>query len=698
VRLISLVLATAVAIVLALPSTAAADGLPALSIPLMNQTPAMGGEIDASWSAAARLSLVNDFTYRHPATEATSVFVAQDKSAFDIGFVVTQKESLTEAQETNGPGVANDDNVTVYLFPQGTGGFAYSFSANPRGARYQTSTENTAYSPQWIASSKITPTGYSVTMRIPFSLMRTGGSTVWRAEFARTTVVAGSTTIWAFTPGQRAISDPSYAGTLRDIAKQVQTAAAPVRPQPRLQLYGLGEMTTRTQGGDTSRVGADLSLPITPTASFVATVHPDYSNVEVDQQTIAPNAFQRQFNEVRPFFTQLTQYYNFAIGCIYCPQSLYTPIIPTFSDGYAVEGTQGALSFSSYNTTGFARNDQATALNYFVKASSSKYGLGLQQVGVDGPGFHDIVDTFATGYVSNRSGLFVYTNGGQDRGTNVTAPGLANYYEVGSGYTSPTTTAVLTYQSVGAQYLPADGFVAQSDTAGLESSISQTWNFSPTAAVHDFNYSWYSSDYRTHTGELAQTNAIQTFTIDFRDQLRVNVFAGSSDVLVTSNQLLPFNANGVYLGYKAATTTPSYVQHLGGAYYHGYLDNWTYLTTQPLARDVHVTFETDENQYATAYPGERSGRQWLERATVDWQLNRNASFDLGVRRLIGPNLPVSFAPPDFTPLNAANVSVAFHFLTAKNEFYAVYGDPNSLSTKPALFLKWIRYIGAEKGA
>jgi hypothetical protein len=169
-------------------------------------------------------------------------------------------------------------------------------------------------------------------------------------------------------------------------------------------------------------------------------------------------------------------------------------------------------------------------------------------------------------------------------------------------------------------------------------------------------------------------------------------------VLVTSNQLLPFNANGVYLGYKAATTTPSYVQHLGGAYYHGYLDNWTYLTTQPVARDVHVTFETDENQYATAYPGERSGRQWLERATVDWQLNRNASFDLGVRRLIGPNLPVSFAPPDFTPLDAANVSVAFHFLTAKNEFYAVYGDPNSLSTKPALFLKWIRYIGAEKGA
>ncbi|HKW45137.1 MAG TPA: hypothetical protein VJN22_05720, partial [Candidatus Eremiobacteraceae bacterium] len=130
-RLNFLVVAAMVA--LALPCAALAGGLPAVTVPVADQTPSMGGETDASWSAAATLSLDNDFTYRHAASEPTAVRVAQDKSALDIGFVVTQKESLTEAQETNGPGVANDDNVTVYLFPQGAGGFAYSFSANPRG-------------------------------------------------------------------------------------------------------------------------------------------------------------------------------------------------------------------------------------------------------------------------------------------------------------------------------------------------------------------------------------------------------------------------------------------------------------------------------------------------------------------------------------------------------------------------------------
>jgi len=57
----------------------------------------------------------------------------------------------------------------------------------------------------------------------------------------------------------------------------------------------------------------------------------------------------------------------------------------------------------------------------------------------------------------------------------------------------------------------------------------------------------------------------------------------------------------------------------------------------------------------------------------------------------------STASTPFDYVSAGNVSFAFHFLAAHNEFYVVYGDPNSLSTTPALFVKSIRYIGAEKG-
>ncbi len=104
---------------------------------------------------------------------------------------------------------------------------------------------------------------------------------------------------------------------------------------------------------------------------------------------------------------------------------------------------------------------------------------------------------------------------------------------------------------------------------------------------------------------------------------------------------------------------------------------------------------------------------WSRTIPSSVRASRDRLFDLGIRRIIGRNLPNAFQSPDLptpqTPLgtlngsapfdyvSAGNVSFAFHFLAAHNEFYVVYGDPNSLATTPALFVKLIRYIGAEKG-
>src|SRR6185312_795266 len=93
-------------------------------------------------------------------------------------------------------------------------------------------------------------------------------------------------------------------------------ARAPL-PKPRLGLYALGRAATTAAGGSTSRIGADFSIPVTQTAAFFGTIHPDYSNVELDQQSISPTVYQRIFSEVRPFFTQAAQYYN-QFNCNVC--------------------------------------------------------------------------------------------------------------------------------------------------------------------------------------------------------------------------------------------------------------------------------------------------------------------------------------------------------------------------------------------
>jgi hypothetical protein len=689
----------------------AADAGASIDLPVLTGPPAVDGKIDATWQKAATLSLDTDFTNHRAASEPTRVYAAQDGDEIDVAFDVSQKEAQTASQETNSSSVQGDDYVGVYLFPQGARGIAYSFIANPRGARYQTSSENTAYTPQWIAVGRATGGGYAVTMRIPLRIIRSGGSTSWRAQFVRATVATNSVNVWTYDPRATYPTDPTYAGTLTDVGGAGKVALASARPQPRLQAYALSESTSKANGGSTSRIGADFAVPIAPTVSFVGTLHPDYSNVEIDQQTISPSAFARQYQEIRPFFTQAASYFNEHLACLNCPQTLYTPSIPTFGQGYAVEGTHGYASFAAFDTIGDNRNDAAQSINYNFENTNEAFGVNLQHVAVSAYGQSDVTTTLNLGYQDNQTHTFSYLNMGQDRGSLVTDASLGNYLETGFGYGDATSTYGLSLQQIGAQFDPLDGFVSQPDIYGYESVAQKTFNFAAHTILHDISATAFYARYNNHADLLSQTDASTQVNVDLKDLLSVHLFLSTTGVRTFDNEFLPFNGNGAMFGYRLNTSTPTYVMYSGGNYYHGELDSWSYVTTLPVARKVHLVLEADEGQYTTEWAGEQSTRQWLERAAVDWQFSRDASFDLGVRRIIGGNLPNSFQPLSygntsvcfFNPynpgcfINAGNVTAAFHFLTAKNEFYVVYGNADSLSTEPSLFLKWIRYIGAPKG-
>ncbi len=398
------------------PSAAWADSF-AVAVPMLAAAPHMNGTIDATWSKAVKLPVLFDFTFLRSG-EPTSVLVAQDPTGLDFAFAVAQREPSTASQQTNGAGVLSDDNVTVQLWPQGASGFGYTFSANALGARYQTSSENSAYAPQWIASGRRTGTGYAVTMHVPFDVIRSGGSTAWRAQFERTTIANDTTQVWEYAQGQRQAADPAFAGTLTGIAARAQAKAT--RPKPRLQIYALGEATTPAYGGNTSRMGADVSIPVTPTSSFIGAFHPDYSNVEIDQQTISPSAFARRYAEVRPFFTQAGSFYNNTFSCNNCVTSLYTPAIPTFRQGYAYEGTQGPFSFAAFDAIGKQRTDDAQVLTYSVENPRLIYQASAQRVAVHFPGFDDDVTTLATGVGNQHTHFIAGFNAGTDAGSNIT--------------------------------------------------------------------------------------------------------------------------------------------------------------------------------------------------------------------------------------------------------------------------------------
>jgi hypothetical protein len=98
--------------------------------------------------------------------------------------------------------------------------------------------------------------------------------------------------------------------------------------------------------------------------------------------------------------------------------------------------------------------------------------------------------------------------------------------------------------------------------------------------------------------------------------------------------------------------------------------------------------------------------QWLERVALTRNISRDSSLAFGVRRIIGtpPAVPNYFTygvpyspggPASF--YSASNVSVAYAYHRKRDELYVVYGDASAATTKPAVIVKYVFYLGGEKG-
>ena len=648
--------------------------------------PIDGNAENPIWKTGTHLTLDWDLHQEKPAKDRTDVYLLDDAHYVYVAFVAEQHADVLATQHTDEVGFDTDDEVQIDLWPGGDGGFRYIFTATPIGTHYSHSSENSNYSPKWTSSGRLTATGYEVTMRIPFDAMRGDGRNTWRAQLVRFEERSGAILEWAHNPAQQNHNDANYAGYLTDM----QAVVASARTKPRLALYSLGSLASVAAGGSTSRAGADWAVPVTPTASFIGTVHPDYSNVDLDQQTISPTAFARFFQEVRPFFTQGSSFYN-PFDCVGCPgvQELYTPNIPTPRTGYALEGTQGTLHFGAFDAIGAGRTDSAQALS--LTSEDRTRWLEYQRVSADLPGIHDDLNTFGAEY-SDHKRAFVYAVLGQDRGTDVLDPGQADRQEIGGALYGPRFFAGGAIREIGTYYAPLDGIVQHPGIAGYNINVDRWYNYAPTDKITSFEYYGWVDRYQGPTGGLDQTD--QNATIDFttRNNYYFAVNTGAAYVRFGNGPFSPITQNGPMLGYRMHSSTPSMISFNTGRFGDGVLNSWVRQTTLPLGSLGTIQFEGDDTDFA-----QRDGvrmTQWLEKANLSFQLGHDTSLALGVRRIIGVAPPLNSTP---TFVDASNLSFAYHRRMSHDELYVVYGDPNTLATTPAFIVKFVHYFGADKG-
>ncbi len=323
-----------------------------------------------------------------PASEPTKAWITTDGHALYVRFDATQHEPIAAQQHTNDVGQGNDDEVWVDLWPNGISGYFYQFYATPNGTHYEYSSENTGYSPNWESAGVANGTGYTVTMKIPLDVLRNAHGGEVDAQFVRYVHATGEQQVWSYDrvqmqPDSYGNADYAHAGT---VELPQLTGSSPRAPSRAPRSTRWARRRARPSAARPRAWAPTSRFRSAPTASFYSTFHPDYSNVELDQQSISPTVYQRYYTEVRPFFTQAANFYN-QFNCDACPnvQALYTPAIPTPREGYAVEGKQGPIGFASFDSIGDDRNDLASALDY--TSADTRWGASMQRVAVDHSGF-----------------------------------------------------------------------------------------------------------------------------------------------------------------------------------------------------------------------------------------------------------------------------------------------------------------------
>lgn len=686
--------------VIALLMAARALAYPAIVVPYV--TPSLDPAPAQGWSQAAAVKLTFDTTHGRTSKEPADAWIATDGHSLFVRFEVPQAEPVAAAAQTNNSGQGTDDAVWVDLWPSGTSGYFYQFASTPNGTHYQSSSENTSYEPTWESHGSAHAGGYTVTMRVPLEVIRgIVPGHAWKVQFVRYLHATGEYQVWSYDAAMTSPDDLARAGSM----SLAVLSTRPSRPKARVAAYALGEAASRPIGGSTSRVGADISIPITATASFYGTFHPDYSNVELDQQSISPTVTARYQSEVRPFFTQGSSFYD-QFNCDACPQiqELYTPAIPTPREGYAFEGKQGPFSFATFDALGDDRSDIASALTYQTPDQHVFATVQRVQANTD-----TVVDDVTTSGIawSDLKHLSAYFNYGSDSGTNVLIPDQAQRYDFGGGWANTTFGFFGSMRKVGEYYDPVDGFVSHPGIAGYALYSAKIWDFTGNSKLESVGVAGFVDRYQGPSQGIAQSDNSLVLDILTKSAWDLQLFTGSN-YWRFADLLTPVSQNaGFQITYHSGLQTnnpgnfpshggsayPTSVNYSTGNYGRGHLDSWFRSSTIRIG--MRGALALSLNDTAQWMPSGPNNIQWFESISYVYNLSRNSSFSFGVRRVVG-------TPPDPNGGGdcigtCSNLSAAYHLRQRHVEYYLAYGNPNTLTTVPQTIFKVIFYGGAEKG-
>jgi Domain of unknown function (DUF5916) len=681
-------------------------------------------------------------TTRSPAQLGTDVYALWDDRNLYVGFHADQRGvPLSAGQMTHNVGFGIDDFVGVAIDTSGAGNLVYFFETTPSGTRYQQASENARYDARWQSAAQRVEDGWNAVLIVPLNAMRLPGGPhkTWRLNFIRNVAARGEHYTWAY-DGLMADGPIGTGWPLASEAKYwpfvhvegIAVAGGSAPPKPRADVYVLGSGGTDraqfAQADGTFRsqsvraAGIDVTAPVTATISVVATLNPDFSNVEIDQQTIAPQEFQRALNEYRPFFAQGAKFLNPSGIGFSSPTSpnnvvFYSPRIGPFDRGVKVEGTFGLQSFGALAFRGF---DQTTGDVFDDIAYGYKHALSDRsfEYWADGVVAHHSVSgsdtTSELGVLgqNRKSGIQWGTGAAFEHGSWVQGTGTAHSSTSFVALTKPNVQWAIGYNDLSPNYNPIDGITFNSDIHGFQTFAATSGS---SRAVKNYMFSVNADRWFDESGAVHESDLAIGVTATFRNALSINALGPSfgslrSYTVFADNRTCTgtaagrsfftgfpcyrdgrderFNLFQAAIGYKDGTPRPIDLSVSFGPFGGNNTRLYSLTTSRPVGR-LSLGIEYDGTVLRSLTTGALDS-QWLRRISLGAPLDAESNLSVSVRSINGLG--------GFAPEAGTNLAFAYHRRFRKgDELFLNYGTPAAFSTLHRVVLKYVFHVNGDAG-
>lgn len=697
---------------------------------------------DPAWQAGRLPDGFWNLTTHAPAQRATTVYLLYDSDKVYVGFQSEQSGvPIVAGQTANNVGFGIDDFVGIAIDTSAAGNAVYLFETTPRGVRYQQASENSRYDARWQSAARIESSSWNAVLIVPLAAMRLPGGTqkAWRFNFVRNVAVLGEHYSWAYSglmadgpigTGWPLPRDARYWPSLA--VNGISSSGVSAHPKPRAEVYLLGSAgsdRSQFEQGDGSfqsqkirSAGIDATVPITSTINAVGTVNPDFSNVEIDQQTIVPQEFQRQLQEYRPFFAQGASFLNPDGVGFSSPTSpnnrvFYSPRIGPFDEGEKVEGSFGLQSFGVLAFRGF---DETTGNTFDDVAFGYKHALTDRSFRYWTEGViahHSLAGddaTFDAGALdqNRQTGITWGADEAVEHGSWVPVTGIAHSSNSFVAVLKPNWFAAAGVNDLSPNYNPIDGLTFDSDIRGFQ-GVAQALGSNSWAK----NYSIFLAGDRwfDESGAVHESDAMLDLTATFKNGFSIDNLGPSlgtlrgydvfADAAKCSGPVIGrsfysgfpcyregqdefFNLFQVAVGYKDGTPRPVDLSVSFGPFGGNDTRLYSITTSRPVGR-LSLGLEYDGTVERSLTTGLLNS-QWLRRISLGDSIDAESNLSISLRSINGLG--------GFVPQAGTNVAFAYHRRFGNgDEVFLNYGTPAAYTTLDRFIVKFVFHVNGDAG-